>query len=50
MFAETQTARRSEQPTRKAEYGIPTEILDTPKPQEDNDDRYELPPFLRDRI
>lgn len=50
VFAETQTARRSEQPTRKAEYGIPTEILDTPKPQEDNDDRYELPPFLRDRI
>ena len=50
VFTETQTARRSEQPTRKAEYGIPTEILDTPKPQEDNDDRYELPPFLRDRI
>ena len=50
VFTETQTARRSDQPSRKAEYGIPTEILDTPKPQEDNDDRYELPPFLRDRI
>lgn len=50
VFTETQTARRSDQPARKAEYGIPTEILDTPKPQEDNDDRYELPPFLRDRI
>ncbi|MDO4995870.1 MAG: cell division protein FtsZ [Bacilli bacterium] len=50
VFTETQTARRSDQPTRKAEYGIPAEILDTPKPQEDNDDRYELPPFLRDRI
>lgn len=50
IFTETQTARRSDQSTRKVEYGIPTEILDTPKPQEDNDDRYELPPFLRDRI
>ena len=50
VFTETQTARRSDQPTRKAEYGIPAEILDTPKSQEVNDDRYELPPFLRDRI
>lgn len=50
IFAEPQTARRSDQPVRKVEYGIPTEILDAPKPQEDNDDRYELPPFLRDRI
>ena len=50
VFTETQIARRSDQSSRKAEYGIPTEILDTPKPQEVNDDRYELPPFLRDRI
>lgn len=43
------TSRRSVNNSRDMEYGMPTEVLDNSNEAEDNDDRYELPPFLRER-
>ncbi len=42
-------SRRSSNPPRDMDYGMPTEVLDNSNEVDDNDDRYELPPFLRER-
>lgn len=42
--------RRSTQMSRDIDYPQKTEVLESPRVKEEPDDRYELPPFLRDRI